>query len=77
MTAPALPVAALAVLRRAVRAPVPANDVAPELLADLRRKRLVVVERLPTPWTPANHGKKAPHVLATLAGAQRVQELAQ
>lgn len=63
---------ALTALRRAVRAPVPRSDLNPGVVALLRREGLVTVEDLQSPF-PSHHGRKIPHVLATLAGAEQAK----
>jgi len=61
---------ALATLRRALRAPVPRSEINPGVVDRLHREGLVTVEDFTSPF-PSHHGRKIPHVLATLAGAER------
>jgi hypothetical protein len=63
---------ALDALRRAVKAPVPRSEINPGVVSLLRRLGLATVKDLQSPF-PSHHGRKIPHVLATLAGAERVR----
>lgn len=63
---------ALGQLRLTVENPVPKSDMNPGVVDRLLRENLVVIENLVSPF-PSHHGKKIPHVLATLAGAERAK----
>lgn len=64
---------ALSELRRVVQRPVPRSQINPGVIGRLLRDDLVVIELLTSPF-PSHRGRKVAHVLATRAGAARLEE---